>query len=62
MDARHKHENTEPKSREYLSAARLKNIAQVTKVQTADRPHTPNKQKIISVEVRCKHETIWPQS
>ena len=40
IEARRKHENTytEPKSREYRSATRLKNIAEITKVQTADPP------------------------
>ena len=39
IEARSKHKSTEPKSREYRSAAKKK--AENTKVQTADSPQPP---------------------
>ena len=45
LEAPRKQQNIEPKSREYRSAARLKNIGEITKVQTADAPQPPQTEK-----------------
>ena len=46
IEVRRKQEKTEPKSRECRSAARLKNIGEIRKVQTADPPQPPQTEKM----------------